>query len=329
MNQKEVSELRRRFRPDRSAIGHIYGCYVNGKRQIVSYLDLPFGIVPQEEAELYLGLLKKALSGVLGRNLIDIVFTTRQVGSEEHRLLTALRDTQLKGSAVRQAFYDKAIASLDFDGGNYLILLVHDAYDVPYRGMDGEVQQDASDAVFSYVICCACLAKEGKAALGYFPGDNEFHCVASQLVASPELGFLFPAFDNRAANLYNALFYTKKTDLVHQAFVDAVFHTETPMSAAEQKDTFAAVLSDALDEACSMAVVQAVHGCLREQIVQHRESRDPEPLEVSEREVEAILTDCAVPEERVAAFRQGWTNAIGTDSVLNPANLIDRGKFEI
>ena len=55
MNQKEISELRRRFRPERSAIGHIYGCYVNGNREIISYLDESLGTMPQEEAEKYLG----------------------------------------------------------------------------------------------------------------------------------------------------------------------------------------------------------------------------------------------------------------------------------
>ena len=59
MNQKEISELRRRFRPERSAISHIYGCYVNGNREIISYLDEPLGRMPQEEAEKYLALLKK------------------------------------------------------------------------------------------------------------------------------------------------------------------------------------------------------------------------------------------------------------------------------
>ena len=29
MNQKEVAELRRRFRLDKSAVSRIYGCYVN------------------------------------------------------------------------------------------------------------------------------------------------------------------------------------------------------------------------------------------------------------------------------------------------------------
>ena len=65
-------------------------------------------MLPQEEAEQYLGLLKKALSGTLGKNLIDIVFSTRQVvDSKEHRLLSALRDTGLKDETVRQAFYQR------------------------------------------------------------------------------------------------------------------------------------------------------------------------------------------------------------------------------
>ena len=79
MNQKEVSELRRRFRPDKSAVSRIYGCYVNSSREIVSYLDESLGSMPQDEVEKYLSLLKKSLSGTLGRNLIDLVFSTQQV----------------------------------------------------------------------------------------------------------------------------------------------------------------------------------------------------------------------------------------------------------
>ena len=91
MNQKEINELRRRFRPEKSAISRVYGCYVNSSKEIVSDLDESLGMMPQEESEKYLSLLKKGLSGSLGKNLIDIVFSTQQVvDSEEHRLLTKL-----------------------------------------------------------------------------------------------------------------------------------------------------------------------------------------------------------------------------------------------
>ena len=170
MNQKEINELRRRFRPEKSAISRVYGCYVNSSKEIVSDLDESLGMMPQEESEKYLSLLKKGLSGSLGKNLIDIVFSTQQVvDSEEHRLLTTLRDSQLKDNEARQTFYHKVIDSLDMGDSSYLLLLTCDSYDVPHRGKDDSLQADASDEVFTYIVCVVCPIKEGKVELGYFP----------------------------------------------------------------------------------------------------------------------------------------------------------------
>ena len=331
MNQKEISELRRRFQPEKSAISRVYGCYVNTNREIISDLDESLGQMPVEEAEKYLSLLKKTLSGTLGRNLIDIVFSSQQVmDSEEHRLLSALRSTGLKDRALRQEFYEKVIEALDMGESNYLLLLAHDEYDVPRRGKSVDSGSDLdSDSVFSYILCCVCPVKDGKMELGYFAGENEFHgCSASQIVSPPETGFLFPAFDDRAANIYNALFYTKDAGRLHQEFIDAVFRTEAPMSAAEQRETFEAVLQETLEDGCSMEVVQSVHERLREKIQRHKEEKDPEPLEVTSREIGTILESCGVPQEKAEAFQKGCEERFG-GGALNPANLIDAGRFEI
>ena len=215
MTVKELGELRRRLRPDKNAISRIYGCYVNSSREIISYLDESLGTMPQDESEKYLSLLKKGLSGGLGRNLIDIVFSTAQVmDSDEHRLLTALRDSELKDAEARNRFYQTVIDSLEMEDCNYLILLACDVYDVPHRSKDDELQPDASDEVFRYILCSICPVKDGKPELGFFSGDNEFHsCMASQIVSQPELGFLFPAFDDRTANIYNALLYTRTPEI--------------------------------------------------------------------------------------------------------------------
>ena len=329
MNQKELGELRRRFRPEKCAVSRIYGCYVNTAREVVSYLDESLGRMPQDEAEKYLSLLKKSLSGTLGRNLIDIVFSTEQVmDSEEHRLLSALRESGLRDGEIRQAFYQKVIETLDMGESNYLILLAHDAYDVPSRG--GDDQPGDSETVFQYILCCVCPVKDGKPELGYFPGENEFHsCTAGQIVSAPELGFLFPAFDNRAANIYNALFYSRSADELHHELIDAVFRTEPPMSAAEQKEAFESALSGGLEDACSMAVVQAVHEQLRERIEEHRESKDPEPLALTAGEVGGILRSSGVPEDRVASFQEQCGERFGESAALNPANLIDSKRYEI
>ena len=329
MNAKEIGELRRRFSPDKTAISRIYGCYVNSQKEVVSYIDESLGVLAQEEAEQYLSLLKKTLSGSLGKNLIDIVFSNQQVmDSDEHRCLMGLRDSGLKDAEQRNAFFRQIIDSLDMSGDNYLILLAHDAYDVPRRGKDGAAQD--SDTVFQYIVCAVCPVKDGKLELGYFAGENEFHnCLAKQIVGAPELGFLFPAFDNRTANIYNALFYARKPDELHQEFIDGIFRIEPPMSASEQKAAFQTALAEALADGCSMDVVQKVHERLKERIDEHRESKDPEPLTVSAGDIGNILTDCGIPQEQVASFQEQYGEQFGSGAVLSPENLIDSRRFEV
>ena len=92
MNEKEVAEIRRRFRADKGNITHVRGCYVNEKGEIVSQFDQSLTLMPQEESEKVLTVLKKTLSGSVGKNLVDVNFSTRQViDSPEHGLLMALR----------------------------------------------------------------------------------------------------------------------------------------------------------------------------------------------------------------------------------------------
>ena len=330
MNQRELSELRRRWRPEKNAVSRIYGCFVNSGGELVSDLEEPLGMLPQEEVEQYLGLLKKTMSGTLGKNLIDIVFSTQQVmDGEEHRLLMNLRDSELQDGEIRRNFYQKVIGSLDMDGRPYVLLLAHDTYDVPHKGGDGEFQQDASDEVFSYIVCAVCPVKLGKVELNYFPGDNEFHCTARQTVMAPELGFVFPAFDDRSANIYDALFYSQKSGDLHQEFIDAVFHIDPPMSAAEQKEAFQTALSEALEDTYSFGVAQAIHEHLSGKLEQHKECKIPEPLTISVGEMKNTLRECGVPEERITAFEQRCSEQFGSGTVLYPENILDAGRFEI
>lgn len=330
MTEKEVSELRRRLRPDKNGITHICGCYVNNSREVISQFNQSLAMATQEESEMYLALFKRTLSGGLGKNLIDITFRTAQVAdSEEHRLLMKLRDSSLRDEEAVQAFYQRVIEAVSLEG-NYLILLARDAYDVPYRAKDGVRLEDSSNEVYSYVVCSICPVKMTKPSLSYFSEEKEFHnSKTGWIVSAPEMGFLFPAFDNRSTNLYNALYYSHDVAQGHPEFVDAVFRVETPMPAAVQKETFQGVLANALDEDCSFELVQTVHEQLRERIEAHKESKVEEPLTVSKREVREVLESCGVSETHMAAFDVQFDTEFGTGTELSPRNLVDSGQFEV
>ena len=101
------------------------------------------------------------------------------------------------------------------------------------------------------------------------------------------------------------------------------------MSADEQKETFKSVLTDSLENSCSYDVVQAVHEQIRQRIEQHKESKNPEPLDITVREVGEILQNSGVPEEQIQTFQEKCGEKFGSGAALNPRNIIDSGKFEL
>ena len=316
MNKKEISELSRRFKLEKSNISKIYGCYVNSNKEVISYLDESIGLMPQEEAEQYLAFLKKVLSGAPGRNLTDIVFSTEQVSnSDEHRLLMALRDDH---AVARQSFFQAVIENLDMGDSNYLILCANDAYDVPRRGRS----DNESDQVFRYYVCAICPVKDGKLELGYYSGENEFHnCLARQIVGAPELGFLFPAFDNRSTNIYNALFYSRRPDEIHYEFIEGVFRVELAMTPAEQREAFESILDEAVE--CRIDVVRAVNEQLKAKVDEAEES-----ISVSCADLSAILADSGATEEQLKTFKEAYNDRFG-QTTLNPENIVDIRHFEM
>lgn len=325
MNEKEVSEIRRRFRADKSNINHVRGVFVNEKKEIVSEFDQSLGMLSEEESGAILSVLKKALSGYIGRNLIDISFSTEQVlNSEEHKLLSTLRSSELRDNDAVHALYEKILPSIEIDG-NYLIMLAYDSYDVFSKDASGE-DGDSSES-FSYILCAVCPIKSSKYSLTYYIHENRIRNVCEDAVISaPEFGFMFPTFDDRKTNIYNALYYTKSVSEKREGFINAVFNTELPMPAAEQKETFNSLLAET---ECSFDVVESVHAELSAMIDNHKESREEEPLTVSKTTVKDILRASGVAEDKLEVFEKKFDESFGENAELSPQNIIDRNKFDL
>lgn len=330
MNTKEIGEIRRRQRRDRSNMTAIYGCYINDNKEIISEFQQSTGMMPENEAEKYFALLRRTLGGTLGKNLIDISFPTALVANApEHKLLMDLRRSKLSAGELRRKFYQKVMESLSLDS-SYLILLGCDSYDVPFKSMDGETQNDQSDSSYTYLLCSICPVKQTKANLHYVPEEKQFHDGNMvNAVSSPALGFLFPAFDNRATNIYNALYFHRSVKENYAPFVDAIFHCPVAKPAFEQKQSFEALLSSSLDEECSLEVVQTIHDHIRQQIEMHKDSKIPEALMIGKEQVKATLQECGISEKHMAKFSVDYDEAFGHEALLHPQNIIDHKKIAI
>lgn len=329
MNRKEIAEIRKRFNPERNNVTVIRGCYVNQEGEIISDFAASPLAMPQEEADKYLSIFKKTLSGVPDKNLVDMSFTTEQVREgAEHALLMKLRDSALTDDAAVSEFFAHIIETFRLED-NYLILLMHDAYDVPAFTLDDQ-PSDAGADVFHYLVCSICPVRLSKPALRYCASENEFHTrQLDYIVNMPETGFMFPTFDERKTNIYNALLYLRDPAKTYDELTGALFNAERPMPADEQKETFREILEESLGEECNLEVVQAVHEQLSEKIREQQADKEAEPLKVTRNEMRNMLSECGVSSEKVETFTEQYDEKFGAGVDLSPVNIVEPKKFSV
>ena len=328
MNEKELREIKRRFRPERSNIPRIVGCFVNENKQILARITQSLGLEESIVSEKLLGTMKKTLSGSLGTNLTAIPFSTRQVtDSEEHKLLMGLVRSELKDAELLEKFYTRVIDSVKLDS-NFVILLANDIYDVPSYSKDGE--RGESEEIFSYIIASICPIKSIPETLTFRESDSLFHALGvTGVLAAPELGFMFPSFDDRRTNIYNALYYTRNLGDNCPDFMKNIFDAEPVMPPKAQKEVFSDCLTEVLAEECSFEVVRSVHAQVAEMVESHKESKDPEPLLITKTTVKTILENCGVAEEKIDALDSKFDESFGKNAELAPKNVVSTSRFEV
>ena len=328
LNEKEVAEIRRRFNPQKTNIIGVHGCYVNENREIVAEFNQPLAALTQDETESMLALLKKLLSGGLDRNLIDIEFSNEQVlGGEEHKRLLKLRDSALCDEPELKALFSDIIETVRVEGA-YLILAAADNYDVFTYREDGKKDEDSTE-LFKYFLCGVFPVKMTKPQLSFAAFDNTFkNIVANSVITAPLLGFMFPAFDDRAANIYNTLFYTKDSAANNSEIIDRLFKAEPPMPAAEQRETFNSLLNGVTNDENNLGIIKNIQDEIGGMITEHKESREREPLAVSRDDICDILRSADMSDEKIETFKAGFDESFGEKARLNPQNLVETKRLE-
>ena len=332
MNRKEIREIKKRFNPYMDNFGHIYGCYVNAAHEIIAYMDSPTMLMGNEEREMYMKTLKKTLSGALGKNLLNVEFSTAQVeDSDEHRLLQTLRTSHLSNEIMRKILFQRIIDNVDMGDVGYVILLASDSYDVPYKNGGSDEWSEESTDQFEYFICCLCPVKDPKGALRYLAEEQNFRAASTgSILGAPQMGFMFPTFDDRMTNIYRALYYTRSSADVHQDFLKAVFNLDKlPMAANTQKNAFDSALADSLGDECSMDVVKALHSRIGERIDVLKGTGADDAPEIHINELEEILMKSGTSDEAIEKFHDTCKNYFEGEEFFNPENLINRKQFKL
>ncbi len=328
MNKKEVLEIQKQLKKDNCHVNRICGCYVDGHKEKIATMKEAFLSLPEEEMFKYSDILKKTLSGSVGKNLLNLEFPLKEEvpGGRQQQLL-ALRDSELKDEDMVNAFYDKVIETY-LDAENYLILLVYGTYDVPGHTSDGLELEDASDYVYSFLLCSICPVCLSKAGLCYDASAGTFIDKAQdRMVQMPAAGFLFPSFNDRNTDIHSLLYYSKNPDLLHPELITDLLGCVTPLPADDQKTTFNEVIEETFGENCDFETAKSIHENMNALLEGKKEEPEPTPLEKNE--IRHLLEHCGARPEQLERFDAVYRDDPEGGNCLLASNLANTRKFEV
>ena len=305
MTKKEINEIKSLFDTIQDCgITRLAGCYVNGDKAKVKTFSESFYNLPEEEMYKYLEIFRKTLSGTPGKNLQDMNFVNPESDSSSSgkELLQKLRKSELKDDATLEDFYDKVISSYDYVG-NYLILLIHQSYDIPGMTTDGIEMDDASDEVYSYVLCSICPMKLTKPGLGFDDDLGEIHTLRQIFaVELPDNGFLFPAFNDRSTDENAILYSSRKTDSLQSAFLENVLDVSATLPAKQQKEGFNEFVSEVLGEESSFETVLSIQENLKETVNNKKSELAGETVFLDKNAMRDVFEKSGVSGEKLQVF---------------------------
>ena len=328
MNKKEIAEIRRLMTKERVCINRICGCYVNSDKEKILTFQEPMLALREEEMEKYLDILKKGLTGTVGKNLLNLEFPLEEEkeGGIQASLMK-LRKCELKDEALVNAFYDKIIENWHHSE-NYLILLVNGAYDVPGKTTDNIEMEDASSEVFHFIDCCLCPVELSPAGLCYDAEANRIQeCLRSWIIGMPEQGFMFPSFNDRGTDIHSLLYYSRDAKEFCADLIEQLLGCHQPMTAPVQKAAFQTLVEESLGEDCSYSTVRSLHEKLNEFIEEKK--NEPDIPALGKAEVKTLLERSGASDEAVRRVEERFDEDFGPQESLLVTNVAETKKFEV
>lgn len=265
MTKKDIAEIKKQFHPEKGAFTTVAFQFVGGEASEIK--RTAWSMLSEEVQEAYLTLVKKVCSGSLGKSLFVL-----PIKDESEDFVHAAMQT-LRTKHLDEPVFSDLCASIRETAnieGPYLIIMLHGLYDIP-----GTATEDASEEVYSYVVCAICPVKEKAPEFAYEYENGG--CALSHprnLIEAPVTGFLFPAFSDRETDIHNVLYYSKNANLPHRFLAEDIWGVTLPLGAEEQKERFKEILSEVFGNPIPLATPLAVMQNIDTLLALHMEEAD-------------------------------------------------------
>ncbi|MEH6947088.1 DUF4317 domain-containing protein [Bacillus sp. JJ634] len=299
MNKKDIANIRKQFKVDNDHlmnIREIFNVYVRKESgEIYHHISQPFQMLEQEAQELFLANFKKVLTGQLDAKLFKLKFQRDVEGSTQMILFEGLQaetTEDWKENMLQIVGKMFAHAAYEFDT---VVTFIRGEYRKPTRKRDLESGEGGDDAVYSneFILCSLNKTDQPKKTLVFdyiereFKSNNLFDPIVN--LESPLSGFLFPAFNDNAADVNHILYCAGKANQPDERFIAEVLNCEDIITAAEDKDGFEQILKNVIGDEVDSRVISNVYEEIDKMVQENKENEESEPPTLDYRDIERIL----------------------------------------
>lgn len=321
MNKKDIANIRKQFKLDNHLmdIREIFNVYVKKESgEIYHQVSRPFQLLEQETQELFLTNFKKVLTGHLDAKLFELKFSREVDYSTQTILFEGIRadseDWQDNMLEIVGKMFAHAVYEFDT-----VVTFIRGEYRKPTRKRNLESEEGGDDEVYSnqFILCSLNRTDLPKKALLFDYIEKEFksYNVVDPIINldSPMSGFLFPAFNDNAADVNHILYCAGKVNQPDFTFIEKVLDCEDIMTAQDDKDCFDFILKEVIGDEVDTKVISNVYEEIDRVIQEYQEKEESETPTLDQRDIERILTVSGVENVDTAKVEHAFKSVIADE----------------
>ncbi|MFK9092105.1 DUF4317 domain-containing protein [Bacillus salipaludis] len=322
MNKKDIANIRKQFKLDNHLmnIREIFNVYVQKESgEIYHHVSQPFQMLEQEAQELFLANFKKVLTGHLDAKLFELKFTRDVEDSTQMFLFEGLQaDTSDDWKEYMLEIVTKMFAHTVYEFDS-VVTFIRGEYRKPTRKRDMESEEGGDDEVYSnsFILCSLNKTDQPKKALTFdyiekeFKSYNFFDPIIN--LDSPLSGFLFPAFNDNAADVNHILYCAGKANQPDFGFIEKVLNCEEIITAQEDKDCFDFILKEVIGDEVDSQVISNVYEEIDKLVQENKENEESETPTLDSRDIERILTVSGVENVETAKVEHAFKAVVADE----------------
>ncbi|MGN0601470.1 MAG: DUF4317 domain-containing protein [Oscillospiraceae bacterium] len=324
MNKKEIAEIKKNFSDDCGffTVGHVISAFVDSEKNIKYKSNRLYNTLPAEEAELIMIILKKVLSGQIGKNLLEYSFPKESYsdGGSQSFLYEVLK-SKFTDDDISDKFLNEIVEKTEYVS-TYSIFSAYCTYSVLKKNKNDDFGEDA-DLDYNFIITAICPVNLRIDGLVYNEETNEIAKKADsdRIVELPSDGFLFPVFNDRTPDVNGVMYYTKNAKKPNTSIVDNLLGCEFVMSCQSEKATFHAILNNVVADELDYSMITTVNEKIQEIVDQN--SHETEIPTIDKNRLSSILWESGVSQEKLEHLPKVYETAMG-DKPLTAVNLVDK-----